>query len=72
MAEARALYQVVQPIIATLSTMPTSSELLSACEDADNVCNFFAGTSVDFYVVIVGSPPGIHRSCQVKLPTAAH
>lgn len=72
MAEARALYRVVQPVIATLSTTPTSSDLLSAFEDANNVRSFFAGTSGEFYAVIVGSFPGNHRSRRVKLPTAAH
>ncbi|KAG6377896.1 hypothetical protein JVT61DRAFT_14684 [Boletus reticuloceps] len=63
MAEARALYFVVQPVVAAISSStPTTTELLSAFEAANDVRNFFAGTSAEFYAVIVGSPPGIHRS----------
>lgn len=61
-AEAQALFRLMRPVLATLTATPSTSELLAAFGAADAVRNFFGTARTKFYVVIVGSPPGIHRS----------
>jgi hypothetical protein len=62
LVEGQALYKVIKPVVSALLATPTPTKLLEVFAGTDAVRNFFPPTMTEFYAVVVGSPPGVHRS----------
>jgi len=62
MDEGRRIQQVFHGVLEKMPMNPSTSKLLEVLGNSQAVQSLFIGNTCQFYPIVVGSPPGIHRT----------